>query len=429
MVRILILDDEINIINSLKRTIQSDGYDIYPFNSPEEALDFLKGNECDIINSDMRMPSIDGAEFFARSVVLQPKSKRIAISGYADIEMVLRAINQGQIERFITKPWNNIAVKLCIEECVKSISLEREVNELNGKLAQANNKLTEVNNSLEAKVQERTAKLHLAINTIKHDYSSLIRVIYNIGNSCSFIDKDVSRHVGDLSKRLAIRLGLEKKQVEDCYIAGLIFQVGLVGVPLSILSKEFYNLTQQEKKTYLSHSDTAFECLSAAISLKKIAEILKHQHEKFKGRGTPDGLVGTDIPIGSRILAVARDFILTTNGKNQKDTLDTRKALQVVKLNSGILYDPEVLRELQKIIISGVDELPEDETKCFFVSQLKDGMILAKPVYNIHNIIIFPEGHTLDFDSIAKLRKIQTISGGEIKLSIKVGPSIDREAK
>src|SRR5437868_10137921 len=106
MQTLLIVDDEPNILNALKRTLQEDGYQIYTANSGSEGLKILSEVPIQVILSDQRMPNMTGSEFLTTVKTLYPDTIRIILSAYTDFEALKDAINYGAIYKFLSKPWD-----------------------------------------------------------------------------------------------------------------------------------------------------------------------------------------------------------------------------------------------------------------------------------------------------------------------------------
>jgi DNA-binding NtrC family response regulator len=113
---LLLLDDESSIRSSLKRLFRVDGYHILSAETAEQAFDMLAMNEVQVVISDQRMPGMNGTEFLSRVKTMYPGTIRIMLSGYADLESVLNAINRGEIYRFYTKPWDDETLRENIQE-------------------------------------------------------------------------------------------------------------------------------------------------------------------------------------------------------------------------------------------------------------------------------------------------------------------------
>ncbi len=110
------MDDEISILNTLKRLLRNEEYQLLTASSAEEGLELLDSEKVDIVISDMRMPNIDGAEFLEQVKSRHPDIGRMIMSGFADLESVVKAINKGDINQFISKPWDNDTLKQVVKD-------------------------------------------------------------------------------------------------------------------------------------------------------------------------------------------------------------------------------------------------------------------------------------------------------------------------
>ena len=153
---ILFVDDEANILTALKRAMRKEEFDVLTADSGAAGLEVLAENEVSVIVSDQRMPGMMGAEFLHRSKDLAPNAVRIMLTGYSDVETATQAINDGEISRFITKPWDDDELALTLRDAIKRFSLEAENRQLAVRLKQTNEQLEEM-------VLERTRELQIAL--------------------------------------------------------------------------------------------------------------------------------------------------------------------------------------------------------------------------------------------------------------------------
>ncbi|MBU1936741.1 response regulator, partial [bacterium] len=158
---ILIVDDESFILTSLKRMLHSEPYRVHTASGGDEALRIMEQTELGLIISDFRMPEMDGIAFLQEAKKRQPDSVRIILSGYADISAIIDAINQGEIYKFIAKPWNDDELKLTITQSLEHWQLRKSNRELTQELLEKNTELQNLNDHLEREVARRSRELLL----------------------------------------------------------------------------------------------------------------------------------------------------------------------------------------------------------------------------------------------------------------------------
>ncbi len=163
-VPILFVDDEVNILRSLRRLFfDVEEYEIHTAESGPEALALLEqGLRPAVVVSDQRMPGMSGAELLAEVRRRCPETVRIILTGYADIDAAIEAINKGAVFRYIAKPWNDAEFRQAIADGVRHWRLVQENKALTEQLQATNRQLAELNENLERKVAERTAELRRA---------------------------------------------------------------------------------------------------------------------------------------------------------------------------------------------------------------------------------------------------------------------------
>ena len=134
---ILIVDDAIEVISSLKRGLRNEPYHVFIAGSGEDALKLLENNPCKVILSDIKMPVMDGFELLSIVKREYPHMIRVVISGHSDVQLILKIVNEKGIDRYLLKPWSNAEVKATIKQCIEIYDLRKEVLELREKLRKA----------------------------------------------------------------------------------------------------------------------------------------------------------------------------------------------------------------------------------------------------------------------------------------------------
>ena len=171
---LLLVDDEDNILNSLRRVLRNEPYHLLTTGSGEAALDLLEQQPVDLVISDARMPGMDGATLLSEVQQRWPQCLRILLTGYADITTTVKAINEGQIYRYISKPWDDDELRLIIRQALAFQHSERERLRLEALTREQNERLQELNASLEQRVRDRTAELQQTADMLDLAYAELL---------------------------------------------------------------------------------------------------------------------------------------------------------------------------------------------------------------------------------------------------------------
>lgn len=158
---LLLVDDEDSILSALKRLLRREAYRVLTANGGQAGLDELGRGRVDVIVSDQRMPGMSGVEFLHRAKVLYPDTVRMVLSGYADLQSITDAINQGAIYKFLSKPWDDAMLKAEIEEAFRHKALRDENRGLNQQVKAANAELTRVNAQLQEALEAQRQRTKL----------------------------------------------------------------------------------------------------------------------------------------------------------------------------------------------------------------------------------------------------------------------------
>ncbi len=158
---ILCVDDEPNILSALRRLFRGQGYRVHTAESAKAGLELLEREQVDLVISDMRMPEMNGADFLEIVRARWPATLRLLLTGYADVQSILGAINRGEIYRYITKPWDDGDIVLVVRHALERVALEKDKARLEALTQAQNESLRELNATLEQKVEQRTAELRI----------------------------------------------------------------------------------------------------------------------------------------------------------------------------------------------------------------------------------------------------------------------------
>ncbi len=174
---VLFVDDEPNILKALERLLRTEKIRTLCASRPMEALEILEREPVQAVVSDMRMPEQNGAEFLSTVRTQHPEVVRMMLTGHADINIAMDAINRGEIFRLVTKPWNDVDLKSTIGQALHEYELQHEIHELHRVTHQQNVCLQEMNRTLEEQVRQRTKQLAEKNTELRTGYIETIRAL------------------------------------------------------------------------------------------------------------------------------------------------------------------------------------------------------------------------------------------------------------
>lgn len=413
---LLFVDDEPSILSALRRLFRPHGYRILIAESGAAGLAILEQEAVDLIISDMRMPEMDGATFLKQARSRWPGTVRILLTGYADVTSTVAAINEGEIYRYIAKPWDDTEIVNTVRDALERQRLESENKRLTA-LAQAQNEeLKALNAGLEQKVAERTSEVRQVLamvekahGELKKSFLTSVQVFaglseLRVGQSGS-AQAGHGRRVADWARNLAHRLEVGDAEVQNVMLAGLLHDIGKLGLPDELLSKPFNMLTADQRAQVMKHPQIGQNLLMAIERFKDVATLVRHHHECFDGTGYPDRLAGMAIPLGARILSVVNDYDSLQIGTLVQRPLRPEEAITFLIDNRGKRYDPAVVDAFVKLIAetrkSGPVELP------LRTMHLKPGMVLTRELAHRDGYLLLAKGSVLTADIINQLVRLE----------------------
>lgn len=407
---LLFVDDEPSILSALRRLFRPHGYRILIAESGAEGIEVLEKEAVDLVISDMRMPEMDGATFLKHVRKSWPQTMRILLTGYADITSTVAAINEGEIYRYISKPWDDNEIVLVVREALERRRLESENRRLNELTQRQNDELKELNAGLENKVAERTVELRAALGELKKTFMATVQVFAGMAELRSGMAGGAlaghGRRVAEHARTLAHRLGMSDAEIQNVMLAGLLHDIGKMGLPDGLLDKPYNTLTPEHRALVMKHPVVGQNLLMSIEKLRDCALLVRHHHELYDGSGYPDRLSGIAIPLGSRILAVTNDYDALQVGTLVQRPLKQEEAVTFLIDNRGKRYDPQVVDALVQLLAETgkktVTELPVRP------AHLQPGMVLARELNHRDGYLLLARGNVLTREIIAQLLKLES---------------------
>jgi putative nucleotidyltransferase with HDIG domain len=348
---VLFIDDEANILKALQRLMRNEPWKVLTANRGAEALELLDKVKPQVVVSDQRMPEISGVDLLQAVRQKHPDVIRILLTGYTEMNVAVEAINRGEIFRLVTKPWNDEELKATLRQAFDTFELKSEIRRLNQVTREQNLRLQELNRDLEVTVRDRTKQLFDKHQELRIAYIQTIKALAEAVDAKDPYTRGHSERVGVYASKMGRELGLPRDQIERVYIAGLLHDLGKIGVRDAVIRKPA-KLTDEEYEEIKEHSVIGARILSQVEFLADVVTCVRHHHEWYDGstRGYPDRIAGDQIPLPSRIILVADTVEAMTSDRPYRDAMPLDRVLAEVRTFSGTQFDPQCARAMLRLL-------------------------------------------------------------------------------
>ena len=329
--KIIAVDDEPGILDSLSVFFKRSGYEFTPVTDPMQAIELVRKEHFDLMILDFIMTPLHGDEVVEEIRKFNKDLYIILLTGHKDLAPPLETIKRLDIQGYCEKSDKPDQLLLLVESGVKSISQMNLIKQINMELKETYEKL-------ENAYMESIETLRLAVDA---------KDIYTRGHS---------DRVSEYCVLIGKKLGLPEEDIKALKIGGLFHDIGKIGVPDSVSLKE-EKLTDEEYSQIKNHPSIGAHILSTATIFADILPIVKHHHEKYDGTGYPSKLSGESIPYLARIAALADTFDAMSSKRPYRDALSIEVIKEEIKKNKGTQFDPKLADVFLDILENDYNEI------------------------------------------------------------------------
>lgn len=338
--RILIVDDEVEITEILADLL-SEEYECTRAGSAEEALSRLQQSEFQLVISDITMPGMSGLDMIPHVKELAPDTVVVMISGMQTVESAIGALRLGAFD-YLMKPFDLRQVEAVVKRALEHHDLVVAKRRYE--------------NHLEELVEQRTAELDRALNSLEAAYRSTLKALTAALETRDSETHGHSERVVTYSLRLGREYGLTSEQMKSLEFGSLLHDIGKIGVPDSILRKPA-KLTEEEWVRMREHPLHGQQILRGIEFLQGASRVVAQHHEKWDGTGYPLGLRSEDIDICARIFSVADAFDAITSDRVYRRGKPYEAAAQELDDWAGRQFDPKVVEAFHRVPKEDWEEL------------------------------------------------------------------------
>ena len=342
MPRCLVVDDEPRLRQILVRVMRADGFIVDEASNGFEALTRMETHPSTLILTDIEMPKMDGFSLLRELRSRWPDAAVIMISGNGDVQTAVSCLSVGALD-YLTKPFHLEEVRARITSVLERRRLVLENREYQTRLEQ--------------KVQAQARR-------IEQQFLGGVQALAEALEAKDPYTHGHSVRVSQYATAIARQLCAAPNVIRAVTLGGRLHDIGKIGVREEILTKPA-RLTAEEYAHVMTHPIVGWRILSAmVVDQPELLNIVRHHHERMDGAGLPDGLMGLDIPLEARIVAVADSFDAMTSGRRYRDDGGKMlpEALKELRRCAGTQFDTDCVDAFLEAITSGeVSLLPRTD--------------------------------------------------------------------
>lgn len=310
---ILFVDDEEYILEIASQIFMESGIEILTARNAAEALDVVRTHEIAVLVSDNHMPGMRGIDLLSRVKALSPETVKILMTGFADLETALEAINRVEVFRFIVKPWENTQLVSLVEDALKRYRLIKSI----------------------IRGDENTMRSLVHALELKDPYT-----------------RGHSERVAQYALLIARHLGLDEDELKAIRYGSWLHDCGKIGVSENILNSEG-PLDEADIHIIRNHPLWGADVARKARLSDMIVNIILSHHERYDGKGYPAGLRAEEIPLEARIVSVADIYDALTTERPYRKAYTLDLALEMLISMKENVLDPKLVECFSSIVASG----------------------------------------------------------------------------
>lgn len=318
---ILVVDDDTSNLRMASHILSEQGMRASCLKSGEDALAFLESNRPDLVLLDIHMSGMDGFETLAamRANAATADLPVIFLTADDDAETETRGLEAGAMD-FIKKPFIPEVLMLRVRHTVDLIRLQSD---------------------LAKEVEKKTAEVIQQHEKVERMSRQIVKTISGAIDAKDTYTNGHSTRVAEYAREIARRTGFSEKQQDDIYMMGLLHDVGKIGIPEAIINKPS-RLTDEEYAEIKTHPLVGASILRNITEFPQLAVGARWHHERYDGKGYPDGLSGEDIPLEARIIAIADAYDAMSSRRSYRDVLPQEYVRGELVKGKGSQFDPKL---------------------------------------------------------------------------------------
>jgi response regulator RpfG family c-di-GMP phosphodiesterase len=331
---VVVVDDESTMLDVVSKVLQREGYPVETFVSAGDGLARIVEGGVALLITDIRMPGMGGIELLRRALEEDPDLAILILTGAGDMDSAIDSFRLG-VQDYLTKP---IAPEALVEAVDRALRQRRQ--QLHRHKFEA---------WLRAEVDRRTEQVLQQSEELEQVSVSALTALVRAMEVKDPYLKGHSERVAELSQRLALQLDFEVEEVEEIRVAGLLHDIGMIGIREAVVHKRG-QLSEDEYGHVREHVEIGTEILQPLAHIGRAIDYVHCHHERINGSGYPRGLKGSEVPLGAQIVGLAESFVSLTEERAFRKAFPAQEALGTLQKGRGIWFAPQVVDALRSVL-------------------------------------------------------------------------------
>jgi putative nucleotidyltransferase with HDIG domain len=330
-----VVDDEEPIRNALRRFLTQEKYEVHTAATGAEALSLMNGHRIGCVLLDLRLPDEPGTDLVPQLLDYDPDVAILVLTAVNDAATASLCMQRGALD-YLVKPVDLADLLRAVQRVLRRRDARLEGQRLNSMLRE--------------EVALRTAELQREREGLQRLSVATLEALVNALEAKDRHLRGHSARVADLAGKVAVALALPDDQVETVRVAGRLHDIGKIGIREAILNKQG-PLSDEEFAHVKTHTVIGAQILAPLSHLADVIGCVRSHHERWDGKGYPDGLAGDAIPLGARILGAVEIYDALTTSRPYQETMTPAQAVERMKDLVGTVLDPRVHDALFRVVL------------------------------------------------------------------------------
>ena len=350
--RVLVVDDDPIVARVFVRFLKKQGFKATIAQDGEQGLALFDQQKPDLVLTDLRMPKVNGLEVVKDIARRSPRTPVIVVSGTHDLKEMIDAMRFGAWDYLVKPVEDHEILTMAVEKCLDKARLMKENDRFRLNLEEQVLSRTRAFQHELTERKKTEVLLGKSLKSLQSMVHEIIDAISKIGDIRDPYTGDHQTRVAELSRRIAVKLGLDEEDILGVYFAGMVHDIGKMCVPLEILSKPG-KISELEMDMIKTHTVVGHNILMGIHFPWQIADMVHQHHERMDGSGYPAGLSSDEILPGAKIIAVADVVEAISSHRPYRPALGIKFALEEITSGSGSRYNPEAVSACVSLVEDG----------------------------------------------------------------------------